>query len=70
MKNNRSISELLTDYEKTLNPDDNVTVSVGNKSIMFNKSNLSEKEILKYESSLSNFLSSEEGKRLIPDNKQ
>jgi hypothetical protein len=65
MNDNRTISEILTDYEKTLNPDDEVTVSVGRRSITYNTANCTGDNL---DRAIIDFLSSEEGQKLIPEN--
>jgi hypothetical protein len=55
-----SISELLENYEKTLNPEDKVTVGCGEKTIEFYKTGMSEDTINKLTESLEKFINSEE----------
>ena len=61
-----SISEILTNYEKTLDPSKKVEVVVDNRRIDFASDNMTTEELQKQIDSLTTFLQSKEGQTLIP----
>jgi hypothetical protein len=61
-----SISEILTNYEKTLDPSKKVEVVVDNRRIDFASDNMTTEEVQKQIDSLTTFLQSKEGQTLIP----
>jgi len=61
-----SISEILTNYEKTLDPSKKVEVVVDNRRIDFASDNMTTEEVQKQIDSLTTFLQSKEGQMLIP----
>jgi hypothetical protein len=61
-----SISEILTNYEKTLDPSKKVEVVVDNRRIDFASDNMTTEEVQKQIDSLTTFLQSKEGHTLIP----
>ena len=58
--NDLSISEILENYEKTLDPKDEVIVTSNEKTIIFHKTGMNEEETSKLTQSLTEFLNSEE----------
>jgi len=64
-----SISELLTNYERTLDPFKKVEVVVDGHRIDFASDNMTTEEIQKQIDSLTTFLQSKEGQMLIPKRK-
>jgi hypothetical protein len=61
-----SISEILTNYEKILDPSKKVEVVVDNRRIDFASDNMTTEELQKQIDSLTTFLQSKEGQTLIP----
>lgn len=62
-----SVSEILTNYEKTLDTSKQVAVRDSGKVIYFNSANLTAKEIHEHIDSLTKFIRSDEGKVILFD---